>query len=660
MEKSKVWKYFNKIKDDKSPSIQAAQCLKCPKKISIKGSNTSGLVRHLEHIHKISIKSQSETEEPMPSTSASCDTGTTGAEDAQPSAPKKPKTSVQQTLSFQPKHKQSLGEIISILAAKDGLTIRQIARSDFIRESLEQRGFRLPKNESGVMKLILQFYEEKKKETITFLRKQRNDQSARFSLSIDEWTSLRNRRYFNLCLHHADGSVHNLGLVFIPGQCRATETRQIVEDRLKEFGLCFEQDVVAVTSDGPNVMVKFGRESPAEMVLCLNHAIHLSVLATFCNKNDTSEVDVTEPTNQALEQNISGQDSDSDDDDEIFLFDDGELNPDITNNAPQYTQNINKVLKETRALVKLFRKSPLKNITLQKYVKEEIGHELNLLLDIRTRWNSMMQMVERFLKLKNAIKKALIDLNMSSMWRDDNIDVLESLLVVLHPVKLSVEALSRKDATILTSEAIIDVLINKLKTMENNLAATFVNHLMSKIENRRNINLITLIKYLHNPTIFQNYNENSTRICNKTALIRFTEELYNRLFPSSSNSDENDTLIQTSENEQLEQATSFEQKLKQAIEMAATDTTSNIETVLTKSLIRKEFQLYESTGKRTPNLENLYKAVMSVKPTSTENERVFSLSGNFVTKIRNRLSDDAINALVFLKAYFLNNKKTVG
>ncbi|CAG9578824.1 unnamed protein product [Danaus chrysippus] len=302
-------------------------------------------------------------------------------------------------------------------------------------------------------------------------------------------------------------------------------------------------------------MVKFGRESPAEMVPCLNHAIHLSVLATFCNKNDTGEVDVTELTNQALEQKTSGQDSD-DDDDEIFLFDDGELESDITNNAPQYTQNINKVLKETRALVKLFRKSPLKNITLQKHVKEEIGHELNLLLDVRTRWNSMMQMVERFLKLKNAIRKALIDLNMSSMWRDDNIDVLESLLAVLHPVKLSVEALSRKDATILTSEAIIDVLIKKLKSMENNLATTTM------------------------------YNESGTRNCTKTALIRFTEELYNRLFPSSSNLDGDDTLIQTSENEQLEQATSFELKLKQAIEMVATDTPSNIETVLTRSLIR--------------------------------------------------------------------------
>jgi hypothetical protein len=117
-------------------------------------------------------------------------------------------------------------------------------------------------------------------------------------------------------------------------------------------------------------------------------------------------------------------------------------------------------------------------------VKEEFSHELNLLLDVRPRWNSMMQMVERFLKLKNAIKKALIDLNIPSMWSDgidSNTGVLESLLDVLYPVKLSVEALSRKDATILTSEAIIDVLINKLQSMENDLAIQFLEYLKNKI-----------------------------------------------------------------------------------------------------------------------------------------------------------------------------------
>lgn len=70
-------------------------------------------------------------------------------------------------------------------------------------------------------------------------------------------------------------------------------------------------------------------------------------------------------------------------------------------------------------------------------------------------------------------------------------------------------------------------------------------------------------------------------------------------------------------------------------------------------MLKKEFQLFDQTNKRTANLEKIFNAIMTVKPTSTENERVFSMSRNIVSKIRNRISDEAINALVFLKAYFI-------
>lgn len=482
----------------------------------------------------------------------------------------------------------------------------------------------------------------------------KNSESARFSLSVDEWTSLKCRRYFNICIHHTDDTFYNLGLVYIPGKCGAKETKEIVEKRLQEFGLCFEQDIVAVTSDGPNVMVKFGRESPTEMVLCLNHAIHLSVIATFC-KRETDENVIDMSMDQDLNQNQISSDEESEDD--ADCIDDCVLESASTENVG-YIQNIQQALTETRALVTLFRKSPLKNITLQKYVKEEFGHELQLLLDVRTRWNSMMQMIERFLKLKNAIKKALIDLNMSEKWNDANTSILESLLNILHPVKLSVEALSRKDATILTAEAIIDVLINKLRSMENDLARQFVEHLIGKITERRNVNLISLVKYLHNPIAYNNENERIFQRCNKTTLIKYTEELYNRLYPNSNSSSTEVSDIANQDNEEdlkLDDEL-FELQLKKAIQTAETsDKTSH--THITRNLIKKEFQLFESTGQRTPTLEKMYKAVMTVKPTSTENERVFSLSGNIVSKIRNRLSDDAVNALVFLKAYFMRKKR---
>lgn len=56
---------------------------------------------------------------------------------------------------------------------------------------------------------------------------------------------------------------------------------------------------------------------------------------------------------------------------------------------------------------------------------------------------------------------------------------------------------------------------------------------------------------------------------------------------------------------------------------AATSIYTTSEQQITRSLIKKKFHLFESTGKQTPNLENLYKALMIVKSTSTENESFF-------------------------------------
>ena len=72
------------------------------------------------------------------------------------------------------------------------------------------------------------------------------------------------------------------------------------------------------------------------------------------------------------------------------------------------------MIKNIRSTVCLFRNSPLKNKYLQKYVQNEFGISLNLILDCKTRWNSLSDMLERFLKLKDCVMKALIDLKVKS------------------------------------------------------------------------------------------------------------------------------------------------------------------------------------------------------------------------------------------------------
>ena len=52
--------------------------------------------------------------------------------------------------------------------------------------------------------------------------------------------------------------------------------------------------------------------------------------------------------------------------------------------------------------------------------------------------------------------------------------------------------------------------------------------------------------------------------------------------------------------------------------------------------------LFEAANKRSNNLEKLYRAFITIKPKSVEPERVFSATGLFVTKLRNRLNDESV------------------
>lgn len=69
----------------------------------------------------------------------------------------------------------------------------------------------------------------------------------------------------------------------------------------------------------------------------------------------------------------------------------------------------------------------------------------------------LLTMIDRFLKLKNAFKDALVDLDMLEKWNEDNITVLQKLQMILTSMKLAVEDLSKEDANLLTAEAVLDV-----------------------------------------------------------------------------------------------------------------------------------------------------------------------------------------------------------
>lgn len=220
--KSYVWQYFTRDGDK-------ARCKvgNCGALFSLKA--TSSLTYHLQTAHKISKPSGSDDKDNSTSSSGASSSASAALSPSQAAqnqnqqsgnASKKQKT-ILDCFSF-----QSLEETVARLAAKDGLTIRQITRSQYIRACLAKDfpNRTIPKNEGDMIALIEIFYEREKDQVKRKLSSLK-EKGVKFSATLDEWTSLQNLRYINVNLHYSVGYSEakyvNLGMIKIDISCPA-------------------------------------------------------------------------------------------------------------------------------------------------------------------------------------------------------------------------------------------------------------------------------------------------------------------------------------------------------------------------------------------------------------------------------------------------------
>ena len=281
------------------------------------------------------------------------------------------------------------------MIAKDNIPISKFVKSKDLRKGIELRTRdSLPSSAIAITHLIKSFYEKVKESQIVKLKN-----NEHISISMDEWSS-KSRRYLNVNAHISDNESICLGLSPIVGSATSENIYQTLLNKLNDFDIDVTK-IVASTNDGASVMTKIGKTSPFYMHLCIAHGMHLGIFSKFflivlAVMKTFFEVGVNEsPTN-----------SDSEDDEEMFQID--------SKNAPSTNFTCDYLLEKIRKIFRKLKKSPLKNDYLQKYVIEKHGKNLEAVLDVKTRWNSTVAMVERFLMINNCIKESgLFDENFS-------------------------------------------------------------------------------------------------------------------------------------------------------------------------------------------------------------------------------------------------------
>jgi hypothetical protein len=117
--------------------------------------------------------------------------------------------------------------VVCRLAAQDCLSFSTIAQSKEIQLGLQARGLEnRPRSRQQVAKMVHDKANQVRQEISQQVQEQ-VDQDKRFSLTTDEYTSGRNRRYMTINVHLPAGLIHSLGLIRVHGSMPAEKAFEL-------------------------------------------------------------------------------------------------------------------------------------------------------------------------------------------------------------------------------------------------------------------------------------------------------------------------------------------------------------------------------------------------------------------------------------------------
>lgn len=238
--------------------------------------------------------------------------------------------------------------------------------------------------------------------------------------------------------------------------------------------------------------------------------------------------------------------------------------------------------------------------------------------------------VRYFFRLREHIVEVLNELNVNNLLDNVNFLLLNDLKNALKPIRLTIEALSRADAILVSADLAINFMKNKLRESKAEISIKLLNNITKRIEERVvDPTLINLLKCLK---------DTNAVIPNKQTLT-LASDIMKMLFDETNINNDQENILFDEDVEEIQELT-MEAELNMILKGAMKEP----EEKQNFNKLKQEFDIFKNTGKRTENLQRLYNAICTIKPTSTDSERAFSMSAYFCTKIRSWLSDDSLHS----------------
>ncbi|GBN07566.1 hypothetical protein AVEN_120628-1 [Araneus ventricosus] len=95
-------------------------------------------------------------------------------------------------------------------------------------------------------------------------------------------------------------------------------------------------------------------------------------------------------------------------------------------------------------------------------------------LDTKTCWNNLLIMLERFLEINGAISKALIDIKEEQILGNLEFETLTEIVAGLNLVKIGLEKLCSRKATLLTANQVFAFIIGELNQQNSEFVKNMI------------------------------------------------------------------------------------------------------------------------------------------------------------------------------------------
>ncbi|XP_077386781.1 E3 SUMO-protein ligase ZBED1-like [Festucalex cinctus] len=405
--KSYVWKHYGFAKKDGKLDKTFVICKECRVKKPYNGSTTN-MQTHLKRIHHIADSTNKCTTAASASSSSS-DTGDglskSGQED------KKSFTSYfGGPLAGNSDRAMAITKAIAYFICKDMQPYSVVENEGFrqLVHVLEPR-YKIPDRSVFTDKHISDLYNKVRSEIVVSL-----NSAQRVALTVDGWTSCATDSYITVTAHHIDMEWEMQNFVLQTRAFRESHTganlAELLRDVSREWKIGDKKP--ALVTDNATNMILAG--SAAEMkphVRCIAHTLNLSSQKTF-------KVDQVKP-----------------------------------------------ILVKIRRIVTFFHKSTKASDALRDQQHSlGLAHH-KLIHDVSTRWNSSLEMLERFWEQKDAVAAVLRKIKPRGeplpALSDNEIKVIPEIVKLMSPLKLATKLLSEEKTPTLS---IVSPLLAKLRS----------------------------------------------------------------------------------------------------------------------------------------------------------------------------------------------------